>query len=639
VRDTTPGLNMGFESDRGAAAAHHVMKRLHAGELRGLAALLRQVRWRGTMIAVSAIAFGLGIGCRSSDHPAQAGTAAGSRNAAGKAGAVVEAGDSASGTRASTSGTGGATGGAGSAGRRGGSGNGTAGLGSAAGSVADWQARSTGPGVVWAHDFSQDNELNYFVRSESPLDANATVSNPTPNLLPNGLRLGPTPFGSSRAIISRAVGTVLTKAVPAASNYPAHDTQVWHVASAANLPEPNGHPYRLLVGNGSDSGGVEWVELQSIHVDDNTITVRRKMTAEDGGSGTDVAPAYPVGFAVGRGPQGSWNRPFAAFPAGQNGRSAADVGIANGTVTRARSWDTSENGSAHANFREGYFGHRSYWDPAVGPATYRNWRPQDPGQSVRADAWDGDEFYLQFRAKVSAARFGAPTAKMLFIQNAATSGSGQFFWTVGGSKYGEKPPVAERHKDVDYGQYLVGLTSYADSAARAGGVLMDPQTDSIDQSATIQKSSSYPACVYGNHPDKMYCWCFPANRWVTYLIHIKFGKDNAPADPNAMNPAPSPPWPAVADVSYRTLVEIMVADEGATDYKTVTSKSDFVWMFGDGKDSQGYYYYNPPGLNAFWMSQNLNDYVGSGSVSPPTASHQIEYTQAILSTKSIPAPL
>jgi hypothetical protein len=41
---------------------------------------------------------------------------------------------------------------------------------------------------------------------------------------------------------------------------------------------------------------------------------------------------------------------------------------------------------------------------------------------------------------------------------------------------------------------------------------------------------------------------------------------------------------------------------------------------------------------AFWMSQNLNDYVGSGSVSSPREPHQIEYAQAIFSKRFIPVP-
>lgn len=504
----------------------------------------------------------------------------------------------------------------------------------------DWVFRSTGPGVIWAHDFVNDNELNYFIRSEDPTGVSSiAISNPTPGILPNGLTLGPTPFGTSRAIISRAVGTTLTATVPAAADYPAHDTQVWSVANAASLPNPNGHPYQLLVGDGQDSGGIEWIELQSINTGNNTITVRRKMSAENGGFGSNTAPSYPAGYTVGRGPQGSWNRPFAAFPAGQNGKSTPDIGIANGTVTKARTWDTTQNGNAHKNFREGYFGHRYYWDPNVGPAKYKNWQPQDSGQAVRNDAWDGDEFFLQFRAKISATRFNAPIAKMLFIQHAYTSGSGQFFWTVGGNKYGEKRPTGEAQAGWTYGTYLLGLTSYADSAALAGGLLMDPQTDSIDTNHTIQNGGSYPNCMYQNKPNNMFCWTFPADHWVTYLIHFKFGRDNAPENPNNTGPTPTPPWPAASDPSFRTKVEIFVADEGATSYKTVTSKSDFAWFFGDNKEGWGYYYYNPPGLNTFWMSQNLNDYIGSGSVSPPTLSHQIEYTQAILSKSFIPVPL
>jgi hypothetical protein len=363
-----------------------------------------------------------------------------------------------------------------------------------------------------------------------------------------------------------------------------------------------------------------------------------------------VAPSFPAGYTVGRGPQGSWNRPFAAFPAGQNGKPTPDVGIANRTVTKARTWDPTRGGQGHTNFREGYFGHRSYWDPAVGPATYRNWTPHDSGNTfARNDAWDGDEFYLQFRAKISASRFNAAEGKMLFIQNIDSSGSGQFFWTAGTNKYGELRPPAERRPGVQYGSLLVGATSYADSAAPAGGTLSVPQSDSYDTNESLQKPN-YPECIWDNRPGGqvgtgMYCWTFPADRWVTYLVHFKFGKDNAPLNPvtggtngGASTVNLQPPFPAETDPSYRTTFELMVADEGATSYTTLTSYDRFVWFFGDGKYQAGYYYYNPPGLNGFWMSQNLNDYVGSGSVAPPGAPFDIQYTQAILSKSFIPVP-
>jgi hypothetical protein len=284
---------------------------------------------------------------------------------------------------------------------------------------------------------------------------------------------------------------------------------------------------------------------------------------------------------------------------------------------------------------------------------YRDWTPHDPGSHfTRKDAWDGDEFYLQFRAKISTTRFQATAGKMLYIQNAATSGTGQLFWTVGGNRYGELRPEAERRAGVQYGNLLLPVTAYGDSAAPAGGVLSVPQSDSADTNDSLQKPN-YPECVWDNRPGGqvgtgMYCWTFPGDQWVTYLVHFKFGKDNAPVNPvdpevggasgGASTSKLQGPWPAETDPSYRTTFELMVADEGADSYTTVTTSDQFVWFFGDGKYQAGYYYYNPPGLSAVWLTQNLNDYIGSGSVAPPRSSFDIQYTQAILSKSFIPVP-
>jgi hypothetical protein len=380
------------------------------------------------------------------------------------------------------------------------------------------------------------------------------------------------------------------------------------------------------------------VEIDAINFAANTITLRRKMTAEDGGYGTNVAPAYPAGFTIGRGPEGSWNRPFAAFPAGQNGKPTADIGIANGTVTRARTWDPTRNGTGHLNFREGYFGHRSYWDPSVGPAAYQNWTPQDGG-GTRSNAWDGDEFWLQFRAKISLSRFSAPRAKMLFIQQANLSGASQLFWGVGGqSAKGEQMPPAERVTGVTYGGYPLLQTCYGDSRAPAGGILQPQGNTTFDTSTPL--FSDYPNSIWQQGPSNFLSWCYPADKWVTYLIHMKMGKDNAPAAPNNPNAEPTAPFPSAADPTYRTLFELYVCDEGGSAYKALIRNSvpTYTWFFGD-QGNYGWYYYNPPALNTLWMSQNLNDYVGAGSVSPPSVPHQIEYTQAILSKNFIPVPL
>ena len=518
--------------------------------------------------------------------------------------------------------------------------------------TADWLARSTAAGVLVAHDFSvSDDELNNFIRLSG-------TTNPDPSTLSNPLTLVATPFGSSRAIRSRAIGTTITQATPAGSRF---DIQTWHVSNAAHLPDPAGTPYELLAGEPADEGAIqEYVELQSINVAANTISVKRRITSDTmtvngvtyGGS-SNTAPSLPAGWTVGRGPQGSWNRPLCALASG-NGKGAPDIGVTNGSARKlTRAWNGARNGTQQATFREGYWGHRYYWDPAAGPAAYRNWTPYDTGQQTqRAEAYEGDEFYLQFRAKVSAERFQAWAGKMFFIQSCDTSGSGQLFWKTGGSRYGEAPPTAQQQAGVQYGMYLVPLTAYDDSAAPAGGVLGSVQGDSMD-SGGDPLESQYPACLYRNRPggsvgSGMYCWCFPADKWVTYLVHMKLGRDNTP---DGFQPTPdsggsnansssglSPPWRSATDANFRTTLEIWAAVEGATQYTLINSVSNYTWFFGDGKYQAGYYYYNPPGLQAFWMSQNLNDYIGGGSLPVPPVPNDILYTQMILSRNFIPCP-
>lgn len=512
----------------------------------------------------------------------------------------------------------------------------------------DFATRATGPGVIFAHNFEFDGELDYFIRTADP-NTDATITNQSPKPA-GGLTLVSTPFGKSRAIRAKAFGCKLTQDVPAANPFPAHDQQVWHVDDVTGIPDPAGQPYTVIVGDGAGSGGIETIEVQSVSVVANTMTVRRKMLNQDGGFGTSVAPPFPVGYTVGRGPNGSWNRPFAAFPAGQNGKPTPDIGIANGSVTKARVWTGNViNGNSHHTFREGYFGHRFYWDPSqpagTGPAgatpgIYKNWLPQDGG-GTRNDAWDGDELYIQFRAKISASRFAltAPNSKMLFIQNLEVSGSGQIFWLSGHSKDGEKPPPAEALDGVQYGTLLVAETSFGsqDNAPAGHTLCASGQKDGVDDGGQPVQLG-YPNSIWQQRPNNYLAWCFSAERWITYYIHIKFGKDNSPLNPTGQGPTPHAPFASATDATYRTTWELSVAEPGDTTYKTLVSRTDFTWMFGDQKDQQGYYFYNPPGLNAFWMTQNLNSYVGGGSLSPSAAPHWIDYTQCIVSRLPIPIP-
>jgi hypothetical protein len=503
------------------------------------------------------------------------------------------------------------------------------------GAAQTWAVRSTQPGVLAAHDFTEDAELPVFTRY-------TTVGGVNP------LTLATTPFGGARAVRGRGIGSTITADTPAGV---AGDLQWWTVANASAFPDPAGTPYSLIVGN-DDYGGQEYVGVHAVNYGANQIRVERRYqdssTLINNGIVYDwpAACVYTAGQqTIGKGPDASWNRPFCAFPAGKNGRSVADVGASNGSARVVRTWDETQP-TRLLRFREGYFGHKSYWDPASGPALYKDWYPNDNvGREggTRLNAWEGDEIWIQFRAYIPAVRFTSPSAKLMYIQHAYTSGMGQFFWQVGA-------------KNVDqsagsYGSTLVPLTCFGDGSAPAGGTLSYPQKDGLGWAGVpVQDPASYPLCSYDEDPADRRCWRHPADEWVTYLLHFKFGKDNSPVNPEdpylgGSNGGASwlGPWfpttfPSASDTSYRTTFELFVARQGVNTYTKITSRDDFTWFFGDGKWQAGYYFYNPPGLNAIWLTQEMNSYIGSGSQKPTAENHYIDFTQLILSRNWIAPP-
>lgn len=381
---------------------------------------------------------------------------------------------------------------------------------------ADWVRRSTGPGVLWAHDFRHDEEFRHFHKgAASPYERSQTAPPP----MPYHAHLVATPFGASRAIKSAARGTHLVRDVPAAKK---NEVQTWYVADVDRIEEPWDGEYRLLV------AAREHVWVQSRNVAEGTITVRR----------TSTQPYKALKTTLGSGPQGRWIRPTACFPAGENGKPVPDEGLRNGSARKTRHWNASDR-SMHASFREGYFGHRSYWDPAHGDAPYKDWTPRTATRNeTRVDAWEGDEFYLQFRAKISASRFDAqsPEAKMIYIQNCTTSGQAQLFWTVGPkSKFTRVP------SDWAYGRHgslFQANTAYGDRTAVFGATLTMPPgggvttptkhwADGKEETIWLQAPDSFPnARVRPGPPPQIEGWHFPADKWVTYLVHVKPGRDS-----------------------------------------------------------------------------------------------------------------
>ncbi len=388
--------------------------------------------------------------------------------------------------------------------------------GTDAAAEADWLKRSTGPGVLWAHDFRHDDEFRNFHRA-APTPYEKTRTAPPP--MPYHASLVSTPFGASRAIKSAARGTHLVRDVPAAKE---GAVQTWHVADITAIEEPWDGEYRLLV------AAKEHVWVQSRNVADSSITVRR----------TSSRAYKALRTTIGSGPQGRWIRPTACFPAGENGKPVADEGLRNGTARKQRRWNAADP-HMHTGFREGYFGHRSYWDPAHGDARFKDWTPRTGTRNeTRVDAWEGDEFYLQFRAKISASRFDqrSPTAKMIYIQNCTTSGQAQLFWTVGPKSKFTQVPRDWAHGP--HGNMFLASTAYGDRTAVFGATLTMPPgggittetkrwADGQEETIWLQAPDSFPnARARSEPPSRIEGWHFPAEKWVTYLLHIKPGRDS-----------------------------------------------------------------------------------------------------------------
>jgi chitodextrinase len=478
----------------------------------------------------------------------------------------------------------------------------------------DWLARSTDTGVIWAHDFREDAEFtNFWDGSDTPLKS----------------QLVTTPFGSSRAIASTAYGTSIRNTTPSASGAV---RQWWDVVDASQLPDPT-TPYNLLVGSEAFEGNAEEITLyaRDLTPGANRIDVLRA---------TGSHPAYGTDYRVGRGPGGIWNRPFGAFPAVSNGKATdADIGWTRQTVAR-RTW--THSAQAHNNFREAYYGHPTYWRDA--PQTWKDWDPLDgAGGGPHIDAFDGEEFYIQYRIKISSARVAEPQAKMLYIQNSAGSTNQQIYLPIGPSRPSWTVPDDWAYGST-FGNFAYAVTcwggSLGPSGAPMGAVLIDPTNTTYPQCdagdyGRYQDTTAFPEAYLSAAHTSMKGFCWPTETWVTILIHVKPGRDICVADYDTVGNGPAPTAPFNP---RETTFEFWVHIQGEVGYKLLMSRSDFALTYGDNKQDWGWYYYNPPAFNAVWVGQYLNDYLGSGAQYPPAQSHSVQYTQVIFSQSPIAAP-
>ena len=145
----------------------------------------------------------------------------------------------------------------------------------------DWAVRSTAGGVIWSHDFANENELRYFTR------LNGATSNPNTANLASPLTLVDTKFGS-KAISSKGYGAELKIGVASAGSGVSQD---WTMVNVALWPDPGAvGSYNARVGTGvSQTNGLEEVLVTAINYITNVVTLTR-------GGGTSYSPGYALGF-------------------------------------------------------------------------------------------------------------------------------------------------------------------------------------------------------------------------------------------------------------------------------------------------------------------------------------------------------
>jgi hypothetical protein len=339
----------------------------------------------------------------------------------------------------------------------------------------DWISRSTEPGVVWAHDFRDPNEVRAWRYTPS-----LGTANTQPDHILDVQRNATSGIGSSGMMVHTIRGTTL------AQNLDATSTTVY-LTSVAEFPDPalavggvagTGRYYALM---GSNALTSEQVIVTGINRNDNSLTIIRSPSAQrqphDAGGGFSVQD------------QTAWWRYMGAFGV-ENGKTTPDVGIANGFKNFDTDFTTMTVSRNYGRMRGCYWGHSDY--EALYDATWPI-SGYDAASTAAGRVWHdtfvGTEFWIQWRAKIAGDRMANPDGKMCYLQ-AVTATPHQFFTNIS-----PETSKGQRLNFVNDGQgRIIDL---------CGKTLTQPYTPYMTEVSTYQ-------CRL--------------NEWVTYMIHVRPGR-------------------------------------------------------------------------------------------------------------------
>ena len=303
-----------------------------------------------------------------------------------------------------------------------------------------------------------------------------------------------------------------------------------------------------------------------------------------------------------------WWRPFSALQSGTNGngQTAADAADG-GTITRRTDWNAgslSYPGSAAvvSAWRGGMYTHNAYNPNFGGSSVIASGAP-----ASEYDCSSGGTFYVQFRAKINAARWtaGNPPGKFAFISTTKKSNPSQelviqseniWVYDPGSDTNQFRMYTANGHEDVN-----------SDASMIEGG--------------SFQPGGFYAAtCVQGGIPpgsNITSCWLWPRDQWVTFLIKVTPGRD----DVSESTVTVWTDWNHDTNQRQNTYIKIR-------DYAT------HKLVYG-GAETAAYPGDLPEGYNAFQASAFMN---AGPSGANAVAGWYHRYTEIIFSRQTIACP-
>lgn len=393
-------------------------------------------------------------------------------------------------------------------------------------SAGNWATRSTGPGVVWAHNFETQAEVDHFIKLSNQRarpDSSAAGYSANQDIL-FGMHA---PIFQPRRVADPGTSSGLAIEIMNLGARLAQDlsetaTQMVLNADAAAFPDPDndanklywlsihaGDAFPQYMPPGATPGGKGWKELVAVtkktaNADGTfTFTIARGLNFSESASVGGTAPkAFLAGCPVGVDSAGGWARPFCPLEAGSNGKASADL-AASGSIRRR-----TLAARAVSSLRDGYYAHGFYH----AQAEFQGW------QGNPNSVFDGDEFWLQFRTWISPQRRSAQVSggKLWFIHMTGRGGAQQ----IVGAGPGELDGTAEI-----FGDY--GMEKYQ-------------RNNQIQPVSTAAGGSLFPSCVVG---DKASCFQWPLGQWFTTLVHVVAGYSRDAQCPQ----------PGAGDDTYSTL--------------------------------------------------------------------------------------